>query len=109
MNYNKGTVRIKLKQNFKEEVIDMVSIAVKKGTSTYRIPKIMTLNHLGLHSPLPMIATLSELEKCLPGDTIVTHTDRLPEDLLDKLSEHGYAYNILHLADGTVKVKIYKN
>lgn len=89
-----------------EEVVLVANIALEKVME--HIPKITFLNHRGTAHPLAMIETLATLEKCLPGDTVITHNDRRPEDLIVELNKLGYSYAILELPDGSVKVKIYK-
>ena len=84
----------------------MANIALEKVME--HIPKITFLNHRGTAQTLAMIESLSALEKSLPGDTVITHNDRRPEELIAEIKKLRYSYKLLELPDGSIKVKIYK-
>ncbi len=70
--------------------------------------QVYTLDNRGLEPPQPMIRTLHQLEKMVPGDKLVITNDRVPVFLLEELNQLGYTYEIENLENDAAKVTIHK-
>lgn len=72
------------------------------------VGKINEVDVRGLEMPLPMITILQELET-LPADgALFVHHKKVPQFLLPELSERNFTYFIKEIAEGDVKLLIYR-
>jgi len=70
---------------------------------------VVVLDVRGLEPPEPMVRTLAALENLPPGETLVQLNVRVPQFLLPRLEERGFAYEIREQSPELVRVFITRN
>lgn len=69
-------------------------------------PNVVVLDVRNLEPPEPMVRTLAALEELPPGGTLVQLNVRVPQFLLPRLEERGFAYEIREQGPDLVRVFI---
>lgn len=70
--------------------------------------KINEVDVRDLEMPLPMVTILQELESLAAGWALFIHHKKVPQFLLPELSERNFTYLIKEIAEGDVKLLIYR-
>ena len=70
--------------------------------------KIKTIDVRAMEMPLPMLTILNELD-ALPADTLLyVHHKKIPQFLLPEIQERGFKWQTNEIAEGVVKLLIYR-
>ena len=67
---------------------------------------VIVLDVRGMEPPEPMVHTLAALESLPQGKTLLQINERIPQFLLPKLDEMGFAYEVREQNDALVRVFI---
>ncbi|HNA34565.1 MAG TPA: DUF2249 domain-containing protein, partial [Flavobacteriales bacterium] len=67
-----------------------------------------TIDVRHLEMPLPMLTILDALEHLPEGHALYVDHKRIPVFLLPELEERGFEYRVKEIADGDVKLFIFK-
>lgn len=84
------------------------SLRSEKKASSGMEPKTITLDNRGLELPQPMMQTSATLDRCLPGDVVQIHNDRVPIFLIEELNHLGCPFEVEGQEDGSATVNIQK-
>ena len=88
-----------------DEVV-AIGAAIQAGVLAGEVKDVLLLDVRGLEPPEPMVRTLEALETLPRGHTLVQLNVRVPEFLLPRLEERGFAYEIREQSPELVRVFI---
>ncbi len=81
-------------------------LSTSPGTDVEEADGDLTLDVRGLEAPEPMVRTLAALEALPLDGTLIQVNERVPQFLLPRLAERGFAYEILEEGPDRVRIRI---
>lgn len=70
--------------------------------------KIIEVDVRDLEMPLPMVTILEKLESLAADGVLFVHHKKIPQFLLPELKDRGFTFSIKEIAEGDVKLLIYR-